>query len=140
VTNPVSFPAPAHLRGDHLDTPIRDLMSPGVLSVVEDASLVHVLQAMRRHRIHAIVVSGRQTGTPLGWVTTRGLLAWIDRDHSLAVARDAITEPPVRIEPGATVREAVAKISGERVGRLLVSPAPDSMPEGVVAELDLLGL
>ena len=77
---------------------------------------------------------------PLGWVTTRGLLAWIDRDHALAVARDAITEPAVTIEPGATVREAVAKIARERVGRLLVSHTPEAMPEGVIAEFDLLGL
>jgi CBS domain-containing protein len=142
VSNSVSsaVPGPAHLRGDHLDTPVRDLMSPGVLSLVEDASLVHVLRAMRRHRVHAVVVSGRRTGVPLGWVTTRGLLAWIDRDHSLAVARDAITEPAVTIEPGATVREAVAKIARERVGRLLVSHTPEAMPEGVIAELDLLGI
>jgi len=140
VTAPVSFPAPAHLRGDHLDTPVRDLMSPGVLSVVEDASLHHVLRAMRRHRVHAVVVSGRHTGMPLGWVTTRGLLGWIDRDHSLAVARDAINEPAITIEPAATVREAVAKLSTERVGRLLVSHTPDAMPEGDVAELDLLGI
>jgi CBS domain-containing protein len=135
-----AVPGPAHLGGDHLNTPVRDLMSPGVLSLVEDASLVHVLRAMRRHRVHAVVVSGRRTGVPLGWVTTRGLLAWIDRDQSLAVARDAITEPAVTIEPGATVREAVAKIARERVGRLLVSHTPEAMPEGVIAELDLLGI
>ena len=115
-------------------------MSPGVLTLVEDASLRHVLAAMRRHRVHAVVVCGRQTGTPLGWVTTRGLLAWIERDHSLAVARDAITEPAITIEPGATVREAVALIGRERVGRLLVAHAANAMPEGVVAELDLLGV
>ena len=70
----------------------------------------------------------------------QGLLAWIDRDHSLAIALDAITEPPVTIEPGATVREAVAKISGERVGRLLVSHTPEAVPAGVVLELDLLSV
>ena len=39
-----SAPPPAHLGGDHLDTPVRDVMSPGVLSVVEDASLRQVLR------------------------------------------------------------------------------------------------
>jgi CBS domain-containing protein len=95
---------------------------------------------MHRHRVHAIVVCGRRTGLPLGWVTTRGLLAWVDRDASLAVARDAVTEAAVTIEPGATVREAVSLLSRERVGRLLVSHRSDTMPEGVVAEIDLLAL
>ena len=76
-----SAPPPAHLGGDHLDTPVRELMSPGVLSLVEDASLRHVLAAMRRHRVHAVAVCGRESGTPLGWVTTRGLLAWIRVAH-----------------------------------------------------------
>ena len=46
----------------------------------------------------------------------------------------------VTIEPSATVREAVALIGRERVGRLLVSHTAHAMPEGVVAELDLLGV
>jgi CBS domain-containing protein len=140
VTSVPSVPPPAHIAGDHLDTPVRELMSPGVLSIVEDASLRQLLRAMRRHRVHAIVVCGRQTGHPLGWVTTRGLLAWVDRDASLAVARDAITEPAVTVEPGATAREAVSLLSRERVGRLLVAHRPDTLPEGVVAEIDLLAL
>jgi hypothetical protein len=36
------IPGPAHPLGDHLDTPVRDLMSSGVLSLVEDASLHRV--------------------------------------------------------------------------------------------------
>jgi CBS domain-containing protein len=136
----VEFPPPAHARGDHLDTPVRELMSPGVLSIVEDASLRQVLRALRRHRVHAVLVSGRANGLSLGWVTTRGLLAWIERDHSLTVARDAITEPPITIDPGATVREAVSAMAREGVGRLLVAHRNNAMPEGVVSELDVLGV
>jgi predicted transcriptional regulator len=136
----VEFPPPAHVGGDHLDTPVRDLMSPGVLSIVEDASLRQVLRALHRHRVHAVLVSGRTNGLPLGWVTSRGLLGWIERDHSLAVARDAITEPAVSVGPGATIREAVAVMAREGVGRLLVAHHRDAMPEGVVSELDVLGV
>jgi CBS domain-containing protein len=72
-------------------------------------------------------------------VTSRGLLGWIERDHSLTVARDAITEPPVSIDPGATVREAVSAMAREGVGRLLVAHHRGAAPEGVVSELDVLG-
>jgi CBS domain-containing protein len=123
----------------HLDTPVRELMSPGVLTIVEDAALKQAVRAMRRHRVHAVVVSGRDTGRPLGWVTARGVLAWFDRDHSLATAGDAITESAVLIEPGASAREAVGLMSRERVNRLLVAHRPDVMPEGVLTDLDLLG-
>jgi CBS domain-containing protein len=140
MTGLAERPQPAHSGGDHLDTPVREVMSPGVLSVVEDASLRQVLRALSRHRIHAVLICGRQGGLPLGWLTSRGLLAWIDRDHSLAVARDAITEPAVTIEPGACVRDAVALLAREQVGRLLVSHSPDAMPEGILSELDVLGV
>ena len=124
----------------HLDTPVRDLMSAGVLTIVEDAALKQAVRAMRRHRVHAVLVSGRETGHPLGWVTARGVLAWIDRDHSLATAGDAVTEAAVVIEPGATAREAVGLMSRERVNRLLVAHRADVMPEGVLTDLDLLGV
>jgi CBS domain-containing protein len=136
----MSVPLPAHLGGDHLDTPVRDLMSPAVLSIVEDASLRQVLRALHRHRAHAVLVSGRTNGLPLGWVTSRGLLGWIERDHSLSVARDAITEPAVWVEPGATVREAASVMAREQVGRLLVAHRADATPEGVLSELDVLGV
>ena len=38
------------------------------------------------------------------------------------------------------MREAIAKIRSERVRRLLVAHTPEAMPEGVIAELDVLGL
>ena len=84
--------------------------------------------------------SGRAQGRPLGWVTSRGLLGWIERDHSLSVARDAITEPPVTIAPGATVRDAMALMTREQVGHVLVAHRADALPEGVVRELDVLGV
>jgi CBS domain-containing protein len=136
----VAVPPPAHLRGDQLDTPVRELMSPGVLSIAEDASLRHVVRALAHHRVHALLVSGRAQGRPLGWVTSRGLLGWVERDHSLSAARDAITEPAVAIEPGATVRDAVALMTREQVGHLLVAHRADAMPEGVLSELDVLAV
>lgn len=134
------MPPPAHVGGDRFDTPVRDLMSPGVLSVVEDASLRQVLRAIGRHRVHAILVCGRQGGPPLGWVTVHGLLGWVDADHALSVARDAITERAITVEPGAPARDALRLMLSERVAHLIVAHRPDVMPEGVVGEMDLLGL
>lgn len=90
------FPAAS---GDHLETPVRDFMTPGVLTIAEDASLGHVYRAMVAHAVHALLVVGRIEGRPLGWVTARGLLGWVGCDQSLACAREAITERPVTIEP-----------------------------------------
>src|SRR6266540_4101487 len=86
--------APSSHSGNVLDREIRDVMTPGVVSIVENASLQQVYRAMIAHRVHAILVVGRTQGRPIGWVTARGLLAWIGRDDSLSCARDAVTESP----------------------------------------------
>jgi CBS domain-containing protein len=126
--------------GDHLERPVRELMSAGVLVVSEDASLRQVYRAMNQHGVHALLVVGRSGGTPLGWITARGLLAWLDTDDSVATARDAITERPTTVEPSAPAREALELLSQAGVTHLLVSHRPDLLPEGVVSDADLVRL
>ena len=132
-------PSPA-ASGDHLETPVRNFMTPGVLTIAEDASLAQVYRAMVVHMVHAVLVVGRTEGRPLGWVTTRGLLAWVGREASLASASDAITERPVKINSNATAREALTAISQPGTSHLLVCRHEDASPEGVVSELDLIAL
>jgi CBS domain-containing protein len=126
--------------GDHLDAQVRDFMTPGVLTIAEDASLGHVYHAMVAHSVHALLVVGRTEGRPLGWVAARGLLGWVGRDRSLAAARDAITERPLTIEPGASAREALIALSQPGRSHLLVCRHEDATPEGVISELDLVAL
>jgi CBS domain-containing protein len=132
-------PSPA-ASGDHLETPVRQFMTPGVLTIAEDASLAQVYRAMVLHTVHAVLVVGRTEGRPLGWVTTRGLLGWVGQDRSLACASDAITGQPVTISPSATAREALAALSQPGTSHLLVCRREDGIPEGVVSELDLVAL
>jgi CBS domain-containing protein len=115
-------------------------MTPGVLTIAEDASLRHVYRAMVAHSVHAVLVVGRSEGHPLGWITARGLLDWIGGDQLLVCARDAITERAVSIEPGATARDALVALSQAGTSHLLVSGRSDAMPEGVVSALDVVAL
>ena len=123
-----------------LEREVREVMTPGVLTIVEDASVRQARRAMRAHGIHAVLVVGKLQGRPLGWVTARGLLDWIGRDDSMAASRDAITERPAGIEPSAQVRDAVRALSQPGVSHLLVQRRPDVLPEGVVSDVDLIGL
>ncbi len=120
------------------DVPVSSVMTPGVLTIVEDAPLRHVLRAMTSHHVHAILVVGRTTGRPVGWATERSLLAFIGQDDSMVVARAAVHQPPELIAPGAPLSEAVAALSRPGVSHLLVSGGPTDAPEGVVSALDLV--
>jgi CBS domain-containing protein len=123
---------------DYLDVPVTRLMTPGVVSIVEDASLRQLYRSLTAHEVDAVLVIGRTSGRPIGWATKRGLLGWVGRDESLAFARDAVTEAPHTIDPGATAREALRAISQPDTSRLLVCHRPDAFPEGIVSESDLV--
>ena len=128
------------LSDRRLQTPVRDLMRPGVIAVSEDASLRQAERAMVRHGVHAILVLGRSNGRPLGWVTSRGMLQWISDDLGLITASQAITETPTFIEPGATAHDAARALSGDGVSHLLVTRMPGETPQGVVSDLDVIAL
>jgi CBS domain-containing protein len=121
------------------DLEVREVMTPGVVNIVEDASVLQARRALQSHRVHAVLVVGRASGRPLGWVTARGLLAWIDADEALGSAREAIREPAIPIEPSASVREAAQRMLGSSVSHLIVQ-RKGSLPEGTLAEIDVLAL
>jgi CBS domain-containing protein len=130
-----------HLRPhDHLDVEVRDIMTPGVVTLPEDASLHHAFRALVTHGVHAVLLVGHSTGKPLGWVTARALLPWAMEDESLACARDATIQDPVEIQPGASVREAIKLLERPGVDQLLVCRHAGMSPEGVLSALDVVAL
>ena len=140
-----SIPATAEAHADgvsdrRLHTPVREFMRPGVIALSEDASLGQAERAIVRHGVHAILLLGRTSGQPVGWVTTRGVLRWLDHDLGLVPARQGITEQPAFIEPSATAHEAIKALAEPGVSHLLVARAAGETPQGVVADVDVIAL
>jgi signal-transduction protein with cAMP-binding, CBS, and nucleotidyltransferase domain len=120
-----------------LEREVADLMTPGCVVISEAASVADAARAIAAHRVHAVLVVGARNGTPLGWVTHRGLLGWIGRDRSLARATEAITEQVRAIPAHESVRTALYALSMSGTTRLLVRSRPKEMPEGVLSDFDL---
>lgn len=111
-------------------------MTPGVVTVTDDATLERAVEVMAEHRIHAVLVVGANTGTPLGWVNTRGLLGHLGGGPGTRVT-DAITEEAKVIDPTASVRAAIYAMALPGVTRLLVRRRGSSELDGVVTDYDL---
>jgi len=139
MTSHTLDPAIVHAP-DRLDTAVREVMRPGVIVIAGHASVARAQRALLAHGVHAVLVLDDDGGRPLGWVTSRGLLAWAHRDVALSAARDAVTEPPLAIDPSASAREALDLLEREGATRLLVVHGAYGIPEGVVADVDLLRL
>jgi CBS domain-containing protein len=119
-----------------LELEVRDVMTSGVVSVPDDAMLEEAVDLMAAHEIHGILVIGRRTGTPLGWITTRGLLGLLGIDGGTPVT-EAITEEAKAIEPTASVRAAIYALSFPGMTRLLVRRRDEIEAEGVITDYDL---
>jgi CBS domain-containing protein len=132
-----SWWSPPDLGGDLLEREVRDFMTPGCVTISEDATVADAAEALARHRVHAVLVVGASNGTPLGWVTVRGLLGWLGRDRSLASAREAITEQVTAIHPHEPLRVALYALSLAGTTRLLVRRRPHQLAEGVITDFDL---
>jgi CBS domain-containing protein len=127
-------------HGGRMRTPVRSIMRPGVIAISHEASLLQAMRTMLRHGTHAVLLLGSRSGRPVGWVTSRGCLDHVGEDPGLVPAGSVVTEAPVFIEPGASAEDATRALSQPGVSHLLVSHNPDSPPEGVVTELDLIAL
>jgi CBS domain-containing protein len=123
--------------GALLDREVAEFMTPGCIVISQAASVADAAKAMAAHRVHAVLVVGARNGTPLGWVTHRGLLGWVGRDRSLARATEAITEEVRAIPAHESVRTALYALSLSGTTRLLVRSRPNAMPEGVLSDFDL---
>ena len=119
-----------------LELEVREVMTTRLVSVPDDAMLREAIDLMGSHGIHGILVLGRRTGTPLGWVTTRGLLGLIGIDGGTPVT-EAISEEAKAIEPTASLRSAIYALSFPGMTRLLVRRRDEIEPEGVVTDYDL---
>jgi CBS domain-containing protein len=112
-------------------------MTPGCVVISETASVADAARAMSRHRVHAVLVVGARQGTPLGWITHRGLLGWIGRSRANASSAEAITEQVRAIRADAYISTARYALSQPGTTRLLVRSKPDQLPEGVLSDFDL---
>jgi CBS domain-containing protein len=123
-----------------LDAPVHSIMRPGVISMPENVSLRQAQRAMAAHAVHAVLIVGAEHGTPLGWVTARGMLALLTQDAALMPASAAITGPAVTIAPSASAADVVDMLAATGAAQLLVARHPGAPPQGVVGELDIVRL
>jgi CBS domain-containing protein len=126
--------------GGRLGREVREVMTPGVVSIPADASIGQAYAAIAAHGVHAVLVVERKSGAPMGWVTAGGLLHWALRDSRQHSAGQAVCEPVHTVSPSATVRDAAELLLKPGVSHVLVTHHGDSVPEGVVSDIDVVRL
>ncbi|MGH2943195.1 MAG: CBS domain-containing protein [Solirubrobacteraceae bacterium] len=121
-----------------LDKPVTEVMHHGLTALPATATLADAAAAMRDNKVHAVLITGTD-GSPLGWVTSRGILHNHARDWTVAAsAAEAITQPAASVAPTATLADAMTVFVATGASHILVSPAAAQAPTGVIADSDLV--
>ena len=121
-----------------LDTPVSEVMHHGLIALPATATLADAASTMRDNNVHAVLITGTD-GSPLGWVTSRGILHNHARDWTVgASAADAITQPAAdaltRMWLAPVATKTVIASARVAVGATLAAGAPS----GVLADSDLV--
>ncbi|MFI5281782.1 MAG: CBS domain-containing protein [Candidatus Dormibacterales bacterium] len=126
-------------------TTVRDVMHSGLITCAPSTMLADVAALLRKHRIHALVVTDGDKGA-VGVVSDTDLLAgeWLGTNaENVAVLRrmtagELMSKPLATIAASSSVEEAAAEIRRLHVARLLVTDGAISI--GVLSESDLLAV
>lgn len=123
-----------------LDRPVTTVMHHGVVALPASATLADAAAAMRDNQVHAVLVTGTDR-SPLGWVTSRGIL----HNHALdwttgASAVAAITQPAASVAPTAALADALTVFVATGASHVLVAAPAGEPPLGVIADSDLVAV
>jgi CBS domain-containing protein len=120
------------------DTPVRAVMSPGVIAISGEVTIADCAATMSSRRTHAVLVVDPRTRVAAGWVLHRDVLVHLRQDPLTTRAIDVVSQEAAYIEPSETVEEAARRMVAEDVSHLLVGYGPSSVPEGVISSWDLV--
>jgi CBS domain-containing protein len=115
---------------------VKDVMTPGVVAVRPDASLVEAARLMRAQDIGDVVVADGQD--VVGMLTDRDIAVRAvaeGADPSTVSARSVCTPDPLTVGPGDPVTQAAALMRAHAVRRLPV--VEDGLPVGMVSLGDI---
>jgi CBS domain-containing protein len=119
---------------------VRDCMHHGVLSCSPDDLLRDVAAIMANHRVHAVLITDREGGRPLGVVSDVEVVGAVARGEDRRTARELAGGEPHTISSDAAVREAARMMSEQGVSHLVVVDSASGYPVGVVSTLDVASI
>src|ERR687891_297872 len=92
------------------NTPVRAVMSPGIITLSADATVAACAATMSARRTHAVLVIDPRTRTPAGWVFHRDVLAHLGQDPLTTRAGDVVSAEATYVHPEDTVEEATERM------------------------------
>ncbi|HYN52464.1 MAG TPA: CBS domain-containing protein [Thermoleophilaceae bacterium] len=130
-----TFAAPAF---EHAS--VVDAMRIGIISCQPTASLKDVARIMATYRIHSVVVSEMEGGSPLGVISDVDLAAAAARGSHLSTAAELARAEPVTVAADDSLGRAAQLMAEHEVSHLVVIQPHSGHPVGMLSALDVAGV
>jgi CBS domain-containing protein len=119
-------------------TPVREVMSPGIIAVSGETTVSACAATMATRRTHAVLVIDPSTREPAGWVFHLDVLRHLREDPLTTRAADLVSQEVTYIDPEDTVEDAAERLVSDGLTHVLVGHGPESIPEGVLSSWDVV--
>jgi CBS domain-containing protein len=115
---------------------VADCMHHGVMTCTEDEPLRRVAQIMAAHRVHAVVVTTRDGGRPVGIVSDLDVTG-AAATGAECTAWQAAATATLTVSGKESVERAAQMMSEHGVAHLVVVDSAGGYPVGVLSTLDI---
>jgi CBS domain-containing protein len=118
---------------------VKDCMHHGILSCPADTALAEVAGMMARHSVHAVAITDRPGGRPVGIVTALDVIAALV-DGAASTAREAAGTAPITASTEESLTHASQLMVEHGVSHLVVVDAASGYPVGVLSTIDVVAV
>jgi CBS domain-containing protein len=117
-----------------------DAMRVGIVSCPPDTPLRDVARIMATYRIHCVVVSEMEGGTPVGVISDSDLAVAASSGVRDSTAGELAATESVTVAADASLERAAQLMAEHQVSHLVVIQPHSGHPVGVLSALDLAGV
>ena len=119
---------------------VADAMRIGIISCQPATSVKDVARIMATYRIHSVVVSQIEGGSPLGVISDVDLAAAAARGARLSTAAELSRAEPVTVDADDSLERAAQLMAEHEVSHLVVIQPHSGHPVGMLSALDVAGV
>jgi CBS domain-containing protein len=136
MLKPLQASPPRNVKTEFDHIRVQDVMHRGIFTCTGDAPLGEVAGVMAKHRVHAVVVTNRESRRPVGVVSDLDIVAAMASGAEPSALQTAATEP-LSISAEDSLHRAAQLMAEHSVSHLVVHDPGAGDPIGVISTLDL---
>jgi CBS domain-containing protein len=131
------------VAGALADAAVGDVMTPGIVSCHQDATIGEVARIMATHRVHCVAIMNLardESGELMVWgiISDRDVIRGAIESGTYEDAGRVAEQPVITVRPELSLRDAGEVMFTNRISHLVVIDPQTALPIGILSSLDIV--